>query len=567
MADQEKQKFVPCGLETELGVICKGVDPWYAGRHFVYDMAHPAMGFDKSGMVWDPSARISDQERSAKSAPPVSAPISAEREEHVFFYERTWREGGNHLLPMGARFYDDGQAEFSTPLCRDPVMTVTWSRAGYRWIDNLRKKYKEVLDKEYKIYRNNVALQFTEDDRPAVFRRHRVSYACHENYTVSRSVPFRILISLFGSWFVLRTPVIGAGKVGADEGASWIDFQMSQRADFFDCLYGPQTTSNRPIYNTRDTPYADEVLYRRMHVITGDSNMCELAEYLKLGLTSILVMMVEDGRMDNRFELLDPVGSFGKVSRDLEFRELLDFKNQRERKTVLDCLKEYADLFWNYLETYQPNNEIYKNVVRRFYELLALLEMRDLGALFGKSDWATKLLIVKGGCERKRQTFRSDFAMTLDRLYSDNDHERGLFFRRVQNDPLTVRIASDEAIARAMNEPPPTRSRWLTETIFRFWPQVENSDFWHTVNFLLEKPISRKLLRFNNPYILWDGELAARLFSLPLPEFLEAIPNAGLDAVVKDREELVFTYLSRKGRRYDPDDDIEFVQLPLLRRL
>lgn len=560
LIEQEKQRFVPCGIETEFGMICKGTDPWYAGRNFVYDLAHPIMGFDKSGMAWDPSARLSDQERSAKSVPPAS-----EREEHEFFLQKTWREGGNHLLPPGARFYDDAQAELSTPLCHNPNMVVVWSRAGYRWIDDLRKKYQEILGKEYRIYRNNVA--FREIDSYAGFRRHRVSYACHENYTISRSVSWETLIPVFSSWFVLRTPLIGAGKVGADEDSPWVDFQMSQRADFFDCLYGPQTTANRPVYNTRDTAYADEALYRRMHVITGDSNMCELSEYLKFGLTSILVMMAEDGRADSHFELLDPVRSFGKVSRDIEFRELLDFKNRRERKTLLDCLKEYADLFWNYLEICQPDNEIYKDVVRRFYEIIALLETRDLGALFGKSDWATKLFIIKGACERKGQTFRSDFAMTLDRQYHDNDHEGGIFFRQVQNDPLTVRIAADEAIERAMVEPPPTRSRWITETIFKFREWVSSSDFWHTITFFLRDTRKIKILKFDSPYILWDEELAARLFSLTLPEFLEAVPNAGLDAVVKDREELIFTYLSCRDRRYDPDDDGEFVQLPLPWRL
>lgn len=566
MVEQEKQRFVPCGLETEFGIICEEVDPWFAGRHFVYDLTHPAMGFAKSGMAWDPSARISDQERSAKtkSALPASALVS-EREEHELFHKKTWREGGNHLLSMGARLYDDTRAELSTSLCHNPTQAVVYSRAGYRWIDDLRKKYKKVLGKEYRIYRNNVAFQ--DNDSFFGFRRRRISCACHENYAISRSVPLNVLISLFGSWFVLRTPIIGAGKVGADEGSPWIDFQISQRADFFNCLYGPQTTSNRPIYNTRDTPYADEVLYRRMHVITGDSNMCELPEYLKIGLTSILVMMAEDGRADNRFELLDPVRSFWKVSRDLEFRELLDFRNRRERKTALDCLKEYADWFWNYLETCQPGNEIYKDVVRRFYELNALLELRDIGELFGRSDWATKLFIVRDACKRKGQNFRSDFAITLDHQYNDNDHESGLFFRKVQNDPLTFRIANDKKIQQAMLEPPPTRSRWLTETIFKFRSQVEYSDFWHTVNFRLENPFSRKVLRFDNPYILWDEELAGRLFSLPLPEFLEAIPSAGLDAVVKDWAKLIFTYLSRKGRRYDPDDDGEFVLLPPPRRL
>ena len=547
-----KQRFVPCGLETEFGVICRGEDPWFAGRRFVFNLAHPDMGSDKSGMAWDPSARLSDKARSAKDE-------SYQDEDHEFFYERAWREGRNHLLQNGARFYDDGLAELSTPLCHDPAMAVVWSRAGFRWIDDLRKKYKEVLGKEYKIYRNNVA---PRGDEPVMgFRRRRVSYACHENYTVSRRVPLNVLISVFGPWFVLRPPIVGAGKVGADEHTPWADFQMSQRADFFDNLYGPQTTSDRPIYNTRDTPYADKILYRRMHVINGDSNMCELPEYLKIGLTSILVMMVEDGRMDNRFELLDPVESFWEVSRDLEFRELLDFRNRRERKTSLDCLKEYADLFWNYLETCQPNNEIYKDVVRRFFDLLDLLETRDLRALFGKSDWATKLFIIKGACERKGQEFRSDFATTLDRQYSDNDHENGLFFRKVQGDQLTFRICDDEKIRQAMLAPPPTRSRWVTETIFKFKEWIISSDFWHTITFVLENSKKRKILKFDNPHILWDEGLAARLFSLPLPEFLEAVPNAGLGAVVIERERLVFTRLSRGSRRYDPDDP-KFLQLP-----
>ena len=40
-----------------------------------------------------------------------------------------------------------------------------------------------------------------------------------------------------------------------------------------------------PIINTRDEPHADPEKYRRLHVIVGDANMSEVANYLKVGTT------------------------------------------------------------------------------------------------------------------------------------------------------------------------------------------------------------------------------------------------------------------------------------------
>ena len=39
----------------------------------------------------------------------------------------------------------------------------------------------------------------------------------------------------------------------------------------------------RPIINTRDEPHADPEKYRRLHVIVGDANLCEVAQFLKMG--------------------------------------------------------------------------------------------------------------------------------------------------------------------------------------------------------------------------------------------------------------------------------------------
>ena len=80
-------------------------------------------------------------------------------------------------------------------------------------------------------------------------------------------------------WFVTRAGCSPApGKVGCEKtapNAPSIDYQLSsQRADFFEEEVGLETTLKRPIVNTHDQPDADPQLYRRLHVIAGDANLC-----------------------------------------------------------------------------------------------------------------------------------------------------------------------------------------------------------------------------------------------------------------------------------------------------
>ena len=78
--------------------------------------------------------------------------------------------------------------------------------------------------------------------------------------------------------------------VAADD----VPFQLTQRADFFEEEVGLETTLKRPIVNTRDEPHCDAQKYRRLHVIVGDANMTEVATFLKVGTTAIVLAMIED---------------------------------------------------------------------------------------------------------------------------------------------------------------------------------------------------------------------------------------------------------------------------------
>src|SRR5262249_60755030 len=127
----------------------------------------------------------------------------------------------------------------------------------------------------------------------------------------------------------------GGGKVGSENGAAPVDYQLSQRADFFEEEVGLETTLKRPIVNTRDEPHADPQLYRRLHVIVGDANLCEVATLLKVGTTAIVLAMIEDEFIDTAsgtgarkdFSVVSPVPAMRTVSHDPSCRatiELLD---------------------------------------------------------------------------------------------------------------------------------------------------------------------------------------------------------------------------------------------------
>ena len=104
-------------------------------------------------------------------------------------------------------------------------------------------------------------------------------------------------------------------------------YQLSQRADFFEEEVGLETTLKRPIVNTRDEPHADPQKYRRLHVIVGDANLCEVATFLKVGTTALVLAMVEDDFIDKDYSIVSPVPSMRTVSHDPTCRatvELVD---------------------------------------------------------------------------------------------------------------------------------------------------------------------------------------------------------------------------------------------------
>ena len=189
----------------------------------------------------------------------------------------------NVILTNGARLYvDHAHPEYSAPECTNPLSVVIWDKAGERIMAEAAAKAATVPGSHpIQLYKNNT------DNKGA-------SYGTHENYLMRRSTPFADIVKNLTPFFVTRQVVCGAGRVGIGADGRGTGFQISQRADFFEVEVGLETTLKRPIINTRDEPHADPEKYRRLHVIIGDANLSEVATYLKMGTTALVLAMIED---------------------------------------------------------------------------------------------------------------------------------------------------------------------------------------------------------------------------------------------------------------------------------
>ena len=238
------------GLETEYGVTVDGADE--------LDVVHESIEIVRSytehgaSMKWD-----YDLEDPHQDARGFRAAELLQDTDEAAYYELdksrplSFQEIKSDLvLSNGARFYNDhAHPEYSTPECSTLKEIVAQDKAGERILAECARRRNAHLAEgcEARLYKNNTD-----------FVGH--SYGCHDNYLMSRELPWERLVQDVVPFLVTRQIFAGAGKMGiegedAPEQAGV--FQLAQRSDFFSVLCSIDTMNRRPLVNTRDEPHAD----------------------------------------------------------------------------------------------------------------------------------------------------------------------------------------------------------------------------------------------------------------------------------------------------------------------
>lgn len=446
-----------CGIETEYGIVVRGGESNPVSASSMLINAYVNATSRKVG--WDFEDETPANDARGFNLDDVFAP---EIETSLV----------NAVLPNGARYYvDHAHPEISNPETTTAAEAVLWDRAADEIVRASMAYAREVMHDgaEIVIYKNN------SDGKGN-------SYGCHENYLVSRETPFGRIVAQVTPHFVTRQVFCGAGKVGCEQPGREpgdVPFQLSQRADFFEEEVGLETTLKRPIVNTRDEPHCDPQKYRRLHVIVGDANMSEVATYLKVGTTAIVLAMIEDNELGDEWLLASPVPAIRQVSHDPTLQRTILLRDGR-RVTALEVqfgLLERARKYEQAHGLEAVGEDVGRDVLARWEQVLTRLE-RDPDSTADWVDWVAKRRLVEGFAARHDLPTGSAKLKAIDLQYHDMRVDRCLALRA----GLATMVDPAEAVT-AMTEPPTTTRAYFRGRCLQKFPDEVVAANWDSLVF------------------------------------------------------------------------------------
>jgi proteasome accessory factor A len=366
-----------------------------------------------------------------------------------------WGRSSNVFLENGARLYLDvgSHPEYATPECDSVLDLIAHDKAGERILEALLsaaevRLHEEGISGDVYLFKNNTDSAGN-------------SYGCHENYLVARQGEFARIADVLIPFFVTRQIYCGAGKVL--HGPRGAQFCLSQRAEHIWEGVSSATTRSRPIINTRDEPHADAERFRRLHVIVGDSNMSEFTTFLKVGVTDLVVRMVEENTVMRDLTLENPIRAIREISHDITCKKRVRLATGRELSAI-EIQTEYFERATRFIER-RGADELSARILAEWGGALDALRDGDSDRLAAKVDWVAKHQIVQGYRRKNGLPLSHPKIALMDLAYHDVNRERGLYYL-LEKRGMVERVVPEKQVQRAMRDPPQTtRARLRGEFI------------------------------------------------------------------------------------------------------
>jgi len=378
---------------------------------------------------------------------PATRPITPEEVAgHLFHSVVQWGRSSNVFLTNGSRLYIDVGAhpEYATAEADTLTDLIALDKAGERIVQGLVAGGEERLraagiEGTIHLYKNNTDSAGN-------------SYGCHENYLVRRRADYKTFAADLLPFLVTRQIVTGAGCITrTPQGAH---FSFSPRADHMWEGMSSATTRSRPMINTRDEPHANAELYRRMHVIVGDSTMAEPTALLKMGSTDLVLRLMEARVQMPGLALAREMQAIRDVAHDLTGTATVELA-EGGRATAVEIQQAYLDLVRSHLGGIIAVTEEVEQILDLWSRGIEAVRTRNFALVETELDWAIKHKIITRYRQRLECRLDDPRLARLELAFHDVSPEHGLFYR-LQSQGLVRRIVSDDAIEKAMTTAPTT---------------------------------------------------------------------------------------------------------------
>ncbi len=369
------------------------------------------------------------------------------------------------VLRNGARLYNDhSHPEYSSPECSTLLEHLQQDYAGDQLLMDCVRNLNQGSTNPVRLYKNNTD-----------FCGH--SYGCHENYLLPRRLPWESLSNGVMAFLVTRQVMCGAGKFGWEDEDKYLKsgFQISQRSDFFFELQSIDTMQRRPIVNTRDEPHADRQLYRRFHVILGDSNLSLYSTYLKIGATALVLQALLNGAPLARVPVLaDPLGALKSISRDRTWKWQC-LAAGGTPTTAVEIQRQYLQLVRDYCTNLA---EDWRDLVTAWELVLGDLEREPLSTS-DRLDWSAKFKLIEQFRQSEKLDEADPWLPSLDLSYHRLDPQEGLFYGLMDQGAFVLPYPLADIKAHSLCPPSSTRAAVRGRCIEKFGSAVQAAQWDH----------------------------------------------------------------------------------------
>jgi len=363
---------------------------------------------------------------------------------HYRDYEEPPGNGG--FLRNGGRLYlDMGHLEYASPECRSVRDMVAYDLAGDRMIQQALNELG--AGDSVSFLKNNI------DHHTGA------TFGCHENYLMHRRTEFRPeAIGGLLSFLATRQIFTGTGPVGSARVTAFqyestrseepVDFQISQRADHIVNDVYQWVQFNRAIINARDEPLADERKFRRLHLLIGDSNMSPYATALKVGLTALVLKLLEEDCLPRQVALFDAVAATQSISHECSVQTIVRLVDGQCR-TALEIQHAFYETAHRHLAGRDEETDW---LLANWRFVLEALEYKPQ-ALLGGVDWISKKWLLEAFRDEEGLGWDDPWLESLDLEYHNLNPEKGLFFA-VEASGEIARFNQNAFFDAAFTQPP-----------------------------------------------------------------------------------------------------------------
>lgn len=327
---------------------------------------------------------------------------------------RIWGTNGSCI------YVDTGQhPEYATAECRSIRELVAQYKAGDILAAQVFGKKNDKCDFTFILIKNNVSWGPSLTEGQATF-------GCHENYFTYNEYSMEGLQTrAFLPFLATRQIIDGAG--------GWLEdgtYVISPRALYINTAVGGDTMLNRAIINTRGM---HDTIKNRLHLIHGDSNILEFSLYLKIGITSLVLSLIENAHPSLPSFFIPVVDALHETSRNLDPLLPVIVSLHGERLSPYEIQIRYLEAVRIALSDATFDSEETEAELRHIYSLweqtLNAIYRQDEKWMLGRLDRVTKKYLGERQLALRpdgsaKMPFLRDFDLTYHNISDPRLQER-----------------------------------------------------------------------------------------------------------------------------------------------